>query len=345
MTTDVTSNGWLRGRSFDTVFIVGVLFLALFSGAVVAYDPKLFVIVFFLDLWFLGYHHVVSTYTRLCFDSASGHERRHLIIGLLPLVLLIVFLIGQFIGYWAITTIYLYWQWFHYTRQSWGIQQAYRAKSSDRVNENPAFIKVVFYLVPLWGILYRSYQYPDKFLGIELWVIPVPYFVVLISGCLAIGSCVIWAYLRIQAHRAGNGPLAHTLYMTSHLLIFLVGYLVIEDITHGWLVINIWHNTQYILFVWFFNSNKFKEGVTMQAHFLSWISQPNNWWIYFAVCMVLTTVLYVSLGVVANQMSYLAFPAAIVIYQSLNFHHYIVDSIIWKLRKPNMRNVLSISDA
>ena len=30
--------------------------------------------------------------------------------------------------------------------------------------------------------------------------------------------------------------------MASHFTIFYVGYLVIEDITHGWLVLNVWHN-------------------------------------------------------------------------------------------------------
>ena len=33
----------------------------------------------------------------------------------------------------------------------------------------------------------------------------------------------------------------------------------------------------------------------------------------------------------------------IIIYQTLNFHHYIVDSRIWKLRKKPVRNNLGIS--
>ncbi|NJR71545.1 MAG: alpha/beta fold hydrolase, partial [Synechococcales cyanobacterium CRU_2_2] len=34
------------------------------------------------------------------------------------------------LGLWSIVTLYLYWQWFHYTRQSWGISQVYRRKAS-----------------------------------------------------------------------------------------------------------------------------------------------------------------------------------------------------------------------
>jgi hypothetical protein len=36
---------------------------------------------------------------------------------------------------------------------------------------------------------------------------------------------------------------------------------------------------------------------------------------------------------------------AIIIYQTINFHHYIVDSIIWKARKKPMREALGLKGA
>ena len=85
-----------------------------------------------------------------------------------------------------------------------------------------------------------------------------------------------------QAWREGRLAAVHTLYMLTHFTIFSVGYLLIEDITYGWLVINIWHNAQYILFVWMFNTRRFKDGIDPEARFLSYISQPGRLWLYLA---------------------------------------------------------------
>ena len=34
--------------------------------------------------------------------------------------------------------------------------------------------------------------------------------------------------------------------------------------------------------------------------------------------------------------------SAVIIYQAINFHHYVVDGIIWKVRKPKLRDRLGI---
>jgi hypothetical protein len=35
--------------------------------------------------------------------------------------------------------------------------------------------------------------------------------------------------------------------------------------------------------------------------------------------------------------------ATIVIYQIVNFHHYIVDALIWKVRKPAIRQTMGLT--
>ena len=74
--------GWIRVRAFDFNFIVGIAVLALGSGFLVAYDPRLFGPILVADVWLLGYHHVIATYTRLGFDRASAREHRFLILWL-----------------------------------------------------------------------------------------------------------------------------------------------------------------------------------------------------------------------------------------------------------------------
>lgn len=335
--------GWLRGPSFDIGFVVGTTAVALASGAAVVANPKLFGLILLLDIWLLGYHHVIATYTRLCFDRESFRQHRFLILWLPFLVFAATLGLAMGFGLWVLGSVYLYWQCFHYARQSWGVSQVYRRKSDGLVNESETLSKFAFYLLPLWGILYRSWQAPETFLGLEIRVIPVPGLLVDVVGVAAVATLALWTALRIRAFWEGRGPVAHSLYMASHVIVFFVGYIYIEDVTYGWLVINIWHNAQYLLFVWLFNTNRFRDGRDPKAEFLSWISQPKRWWAYFAVCFVLTTLLYRGIDSFEAVFYSFGLPSLIVIYQAINFHHYIVDSVIWKVRKAPLQKTLGLN--
>jgi len=335
--------GWLRGPVFDMGFILGTSAVAVASGALVVMDPRLFAPILLLDLWLLGYHHVISTYTRLCFDNASFRQHRFLVLVLPFLVLGATLALPMGFGIWVLGSVYLYWQWFHYTRQSWGVSQIYRRKSGGMVSEGERLTKAMFYLPPLWGILYRSWQAPDMFLGLEVRVIPVPGLLVDLVGIAAIAAVLLWTFFRVRAFLDGNGSVVHTLYIASHISVFVIGYVAIEDVTHGWLVINIWHNAQYVLFVWLYNTNSFRDGVDVKAPFLSTISQTRNWWRYFAVCLGLTTTVYIGIAALGPLLISLGLPTLIIIYQTLNFHHYIVDGLIWKVRKAPMQKTMGLN--
>ena len=337
--------GWLRSKTFDITFVHGVAALALLSGLVVVMRPDLFLAVLIADLWLLGYHHVIATFTRLAFDRDSLREHRFFVFLLPIIVFASTFFLAWTVGVWLIASIYLYWQWFHYTRQSWGISQVYRAKSGGRVSDNPIFAQLAFYLLPLYGILYRSWQAPDTFLFAELRVIPVPGLLVDLVGIAAAVTTAAWCVQRIRMWRAGQLPVAHTWYMLSHFVIFFVGYRLIGDITFGWLVINVWHNAQYILFVWLFNANRFADGVDARAPFLSRISQPGRIMSYLAVCFAISTVVYFVTDMFVREQVIAGLPLAIIVYQAINFHHYIVDSRIWKVRKKPIRQTLKLDSA
>jgi hypothetical protein len=45
---------------------------------------------------------------------------------------------------------------------------------------------------------------------------------------------------------------------------------------------------------------------------------------------------------VSSTFTLTATMAGLIIYQTINFHHYIVDSLIWKLRKPKLRQNLGL---
>jgi hypothetical protein len=124
------------------------------------------------------------------------------------------------------------------------------------------------------------------------------------------------------------------LYILSHVLIFVVGYVVIDNVTAGWLVANVWHNAQYILFVWLFNNRRFEGRSEPQARFLSIISQRRNFFLYIGVSLAVSSLVYTIIGSALPFLQLPALAAAAIVYQTINFHHYVVDAVIWRSRKP-----------
>ncbi len=333
--------GWLSSRRFDVMFVVVTAILGIVAGLATHFDHALFGAILFADLWLLGYHHVIATYTRVSFDSESFARYKPLLTWLPIAVVLGVLAMAIGIGAWTLPTVYLYWQWWHYTRQSYGVAQMYRMKTPQS-KDNGWEMRAALYLLPLAGILYRSYQDPGEFLGMELRVVPVPLIAVQVAGAAAAAVLAWWIGKQFRAWRAGELPLAFNLYMLSHLAVFGIGYVAISNIDYGWLTINIWHNAQYILIVWLYNRNRFKSGVSPEHGWLSTLSQPQNVKRYFAVTFALTVGVYLTLGTTFALLPATTLPLALITYQAINFHHYIVDSFIWKVRKPQIRKNMGL---
>ena len=100
VTSDVAGTrwAWLRNPAFDLSFIFGIPALAMVTGLVVILQPSLFVPILIFDLWFLGYHHVIATYTRLCFDRKSFAEHWPLMVVFLPAVAIGTLAVAYFVG-------------------------------------------------------------------------------------------------------------------------------------------------------------------------------------------------------------------------------------------------------
>lgn len=328
------SPGWLRNARFDLNFIVTGALLSVATGVAGLWMPSLFAWLLMLDLWLLGYHHVVSTFTRLAFDKASFRQHRFLVIQLPLIVLAVTAAAVVLCGEWVLATTYLYWQWFHYTRQSYGIERIYRRKADSAALIDDSIAKWSLYLLPLYGILHRSEQAAPTFLGMDILYLPVGMPVTTFVGAMAFGALVAWLGKVLIAFWKGRLALAHTVYLLSHHVIFLTGYVLIDNITTGWLVLNVWHNLQYILLVWWFNNNRFKQGYDPECPLLSSISQNGKMITYFAVCLGISSVAYGALSMVTNPISSsTAAPVTLFAFMVINFHHYVVDGIIWKSKR------------
>lgn len=331
-------SAWLSGPRFDLGFIAGIALLASTMSLITVYWPDLFWPMLTIHTWLFGYEHLVATYTRLLGSPDDRRRFRALTLCVPPFVLATLFAVGFRYGLAGIYALYFVGQWHHTVRQSWGLAQQYRRRAGGLPWDSAFLSQVTIWSVPVWGLLHRCSQQPSEFLFQPFWLPQIPLWLVMLG---AAGSAVLWLHFfftRVKAYRRGQLALGHTLYMTSHLVVYLGGYILVDEMCSGWLLVNVWHNVQYIVFVWLYNRWRFAKGIDPTSRTLSWLSQPggSRTALYGIASVVLALPLYYVLPRLGMSLDRFlvdtAVPSAITIGLTLTFHHYIVDAFIWKRR-------------
>ena len=200
----------------ELLFIAGVPAIAIVSGIFVSHFPKYFLLVLMLNLWLLGYHHVISTYTRIASNIESIKQHWILLLPLPLLVFFSVYVLYQSGGAIVLGSLYLYWQWYHYTRQSEGIAKSYGLKCHDpsfsRTSEN----RILFYQVPLTSFIYMLSRGQNDFLGIPIFSLELPEqsrYMLLLLSC---SGSLIWLLLSVKALSQNRISVMYFCYLLSH---------------------------------------------------------------------------------------------------------------------------------
>ncbi|TGM01694.1 hypothetical protein EHQ79_09775 [Leptospira jelokensis] len=321
---------------FDFAFIFGISLLASVMAGVTVFWPLLFIPMLTLHSWLFGYEHLWSTYTRLFFHSDDRKRFWVLVWILPPIVFLILLGVGANWGLTGLLFLYFVGQFYHTVRQSWGITQTYRRKAGGLSWDSELLSEVTLWSIPIWGFLHRCSQRPDEFLFQEFWLPQVPKLVVGIAGVITVMLWLYWALTRLISIRRGDFAKGHSFFMASHFFIFFVGYILIDELCSGWLLVNVWHNVQYIVYVWVYNRSRFRAGLDPKAKVLSWISQWGSGYtiLYFGFTILLAMPFYYLLPELGMTISEFfktqLIPMSVIFTMSLTYHHYIVDGVIWK---------------
>ncbi len=317
---------WLRGRVFDLVLIVGVLTFALVLGGVASLTPALFAGVLLLDFWLLAYPHVASTFTRVACDRARIRRHWFLLFALPPLVFGGTAAVTLGAGVVALNTVYFTWQTWHYTRQSYGIARAYRRRAHGGQSHPDRLSDLLIYVFPLWGYIHRAVEEQDRFYGMPLHLPDVAPIVEYGLATVALTALAVWSWRRV--FRPFRNHIGETLFVLSHILISTVSYLWMRDITEGWLFINIWHNAQYLLFVWAANVRRYEH--TPNTGWMAQLSQPSRAPLYALFCLGAGAAFYSGLGAILGRSAWDVLPLVLVGHMTVNFHHYLIDAVIWR---------------
>lgn len=85
-----------------------------------------------------------------------------------------------------------------------------------------------------------------------------------------------------------------------------------------------------MLFVWLINRDRFGDGTCDEHRLLSYLSQPGRWIWFMAVLIGGAALLFFTLRTAAGLFAIGAVPLTLVLFQTINFHHYSVDAVIWR---------------
>ena len=322
----------IKSESFDIGLLILPLATGLAAGTAALAAPALFAVLLLADLWFLGYHHVVATYTRLAFTADAFRRNRFLAFDLLLLMTAATLALAFTAGAWVVATAFLYLQWFHYMRQGYGLARMYFRATPDGQIQGSRDLPtdLVIYLVPIYAIAARSATMGPVFLELPVKALVLPVEAITALGLAAAVAGAMWTLRSALAFTRGTLDALYTGFVLSHIAIFLVAYIAIEDANAGWLAINVWHNFQYVLVVWMMNQKK--HGAAPAASFIARISQPGRAAAYFSSCVAISTVIYLVLGKLVFALGG-GVAITVGIYMGINFHHYVVDALIWKRRR------------
>ncbi len=314
------------------------LFVALSAGALASLSAPMMLAVLYIDIWLFANPHLIATYTRI--RQISPSIKTHWVLIFAAPVLIAAGLTVIALAYEATGLLALYFvlQAFHVTRQSYGIARRCDRRLQAPYQRLPYFL---IYIFPAWGYLHRSAQAPDSFLGYPIWLPPVPQELAFAIGIVAVVGALFWFARLWHCRSAEQENSLFNRFVFSHLLVSLVSYILVSDITLGWLVVNVWHNTQYLMFVYRQRRSDIKEGtnagelkntLASRKSLIEILKRPT---VFFSGCLVLGAIFYVVADRIGESLLWLGFPTVLIAHLILNFHHYLADGFIWKRRRTN----------
>lgn len=251
--------------------------------------PTSFNTLFLINIWLFSLPHTFSTFTR---SDRRDFKKVFVTICMLFLFLISIMMFSQFSGMVVLYSLYFYWQQFHYGKQNFGLAQW----GSER---KPGLLDKGFYLsivgLSLLGLLGGESQ---AFFG---YVLYTPF---------KMNLSVEWIFTLMMIMTAGYiyyRPDQKT-HAVQHTLIFSLAYLYCEHFALGWLILNVFHNLQYLKFMQSFEKK------------LSYLLLPT----------VLTLVLYFLQFHVLKGLILFSVPVSLGLMLALNFTHYTLDGLIWR---------------
>jgi hypothetical protein len=287
--------------------------------------------------------HLMSTWTRVYLDG-NERWRRPFAYWVIPALIaggVIFLLVWEGRHSRTLRTILLYWATWHFLAQNWGILRIYQRRAGDAMSWMAQYERVILYLGALWPLSIRLFKGPRWLFGAEIYYPPVEAWMCNALGALLAAASI--GYVAIRAWQWTRGDRVHLvrpLFMLSSWFGFFVPFVLIrKNGSAAFAAAACWHGLQYLGIVWYYNRNRWKDGIDRKARLVSWVSQPRRAPFYFLTLLAIAGIVYGLLTLVSKLVLDPEIWGSIV-WMSLTFGHYWLDGVIWKLRKPELQKHL-----
>lgn len=325
----------LADPRFARWFVVWIPLASLATALVVLLHPTWWRAVIAADLWALSYPHVASTFSRTLFRREDRREHAWMGWALAPLSIATCIFVVRVFGVETLMAGYFFWQTLHYTRQGRGMYRALRHATGQ--NPQDLLVDVVLYATALWGVAHRMVHRPSHFLGVAIRLPSAPTWLEWALCAVAVGAFGLWVWRTTREALDTSRPFdgSTRLYVIGQVILFVVGYVVIDVPSIGWIAVNVWHNAQYLMFVHGWNARRFAGAEAKDVGSLARITGEANGARFYVAFALMGAAMYSAAWFVAEAL-HASLDRAIVylvVLQAINMHHYIADMVLWTAKR------------
>ena len=333
--------GLMRGPFFDGVFLFVPFLLCLGTYSVLVGRPGIWglniaVVILFYSAY-ISTGHAMSTFSRVVWDKDSL-KKYHWLLAVTPIVMgFLLYQVVDWLGLVFLMTSYFYLQWFHYVRQGYGLSQVYR--HLNKIND-PAWLHYsVIYGMALWGFAHRATTPDQVFLFQPMYTFPQLGWLEYPLAGFALATLAYWLIRRAVDFYNGRPVFGYTTFVLTHVAVFYLSLIYIQDPTIGWIGSAFWHGTQYIFFVWHFNKRQIEsKGRTTNA--FQWVALSA--FIFVPAFFYFGKFTYWAWTSIQVNMQFAA-TTTIALNLAFLYNHYLADAILWRKQKQRNEEVKSSS--
>jgi hypothetical protein len=350
---------WIINRPFDFFFVCGgavwillaINYLCLGwkvpdSAAYGEPLPRLLMVLILIAQHITADAHNAATYMRI-YGSQEDRERFHFHGKWLALSCIPIFLVGiNFPGIGcAFLYIYLITTFWHYAAQTFGISLIYCLKQGYFLKSHEREIFRWFILAMSAVILVRLLTFrefaPNYFMGVNMpfWG-PLPECIFYTVTAAFIALSVAFAFVIAKKFLLERKMIPYPALLGVSTII-LIGFSTGTANALVWLYVpGFFHGSQYlaVCLSYYIKERNLPEHVA-GSHISSLVLSPIGLK-YLGTVILVGAFLYVVIPHICQSLGYNFAMVAGVVLATVNYHHYITDAAIWRLRDPRCRQIL-----
>jgi len=303
-----------KNLKLNLTTLIFAWFLVVSSSFLITSNANIFPYIFFIDVWLFSHPHAISTFFKSATLDKFPLNRLLLILGIITTSLSLA---TYFYGSVVLFNIYFYWQWFHYSRQNYGIaiaSHAYKGHTLRRIeifflHFMPALALLVLASKGSLNFLNYYIAFPD--MTVESSMLKNIYFLSFLS----------WGFFQLISFTRREFSATTFINSLSAFALYYWVYIYSDNFILGWLGMTFYHNIQYLIFNW--SRGQFKMSLLKDKSII----------FFYLLITAFSILLYGSISAFNLLVNSPFIPISLVLIFSLNILHYLCDSVVWRNAK------------